>query len=140
METKSLDLGLQKYLKTAITIFLAALFLWLLYRVPYQVLREERARAVGEISTQAVVLEKIKAVANPNDEKGTRYGLIYRYVDSDGFQHTRQGNFTKEFWNDLRPGDEIDVLYAKGDSTLARAVNEIEAPFQIWVRGIARGD
>ncbi len=140
METKSLDLGLQKYLKGAFIIFLAALFLWLLYRVPYQVLREERARAMGETMTKALVLEKIQATSNPKDTGGTRYGLIYRYVDSDGFQHTRQGSFPKELWTSVQPGDEIDVLYAKGDSTLSRALDEIEAPFQVWIRGITRSD
>lgn len=106
-------------------------FIWLLYQIPYDIFREERARAMGERQVSALVFEK-KLV---EDVDGDLHIISYRYYDSDGVERIGVANMPRDLWKRLQKGSRVPVFYARSLPTLSRVKYMIEPEFQRTLRG-----
>ncbi|MGE4554426.1 MAG: DUF3592 domain-containing protein [Desulfovibrionaceae bacterium] len=113
-------------LKKVLWYSAAAGLLVLLTLIPYDVVRQERLRAFGEIETRGRVEERYQAV----DQDGrTLCMLAYAWKDREGRVHLRDAAFGRDWWAALRVGDPITVHYARAQPDLARAQGELEGAF-----------
>lgn len=115
------------------TIIVACL-VWAFVSLPYDVLREERARLYGEEATTGVVL----AVRSDADPGFPNAGLIveYKYIDPDGFARTASARMENSNWPRFRPGHPVKVIYVRNRPNIVRLPGEVEPPFQLWLRAL----
>jgi len=122
----------QKLLRLVMGAIIIATIIWGLYMVPYDILREERFRLFGEERTTGLVLSV--HTDDTAQDLGSRFVIEYKYVDMDGFVRTTTAPLPHKLWQKYRPGSSIKVIYPRTQPRLARVPNEIEPPFQIWLR------
>nr|WP_319542634.1 hypothetical protein [uncultured Pseudodesulfovibrio sp.] len=107
---------------------------WAFYSIPYDILREERARLYGEVLTSGLVL------AVSSDEAGgmpeARLIVEYKYVDPDGYARIASARLPNNMWQKYRPGASIEVIFARTRPDLVRVPDEVEPAFQVWLRGL----
>lgn len=126
------------FVQFLLSIGLVGLTLYLLYTVPYQMLRQERVRAFGEVETTgvAIVLEK----GNTTTKYETPwYTVTYKYVDGSGYTRTAKSVIKGNAWHRLQPGSKFKLWYAKQKPDLVRVEHQIESDMQIWIRKWLRG-
>jgi len=125
---------MQKVVRRILGVITIAVIIWGLYSIPYGILRQERFRLFGEQRTSGLVL----AIHSEETRPDTNPQLIieYKYVDQDGFAHTTTAPLPNSLWQKYRPGSKVEVYYARSQPGLARVPNEIEPPFQIWLRNL----
>jgi len=110
-----------------------AAIVFVLARLPYGVLREERARIFGEVGTVGVV-ESVRSEAVPAG--GMLFFLDYKYVDHDGLLRRSSSRVEAPVWRRFSPGSRIRVLYARSKPELARIPGQVFSPFQAWLRRV----
>lgn len=108
-----------------------ALIVFVLWGLPYDILREERYRLYGETRTTGLVTEVGTAVGSDDVRE---YFIDYKYIDHDGFARESQAELPKKIWDRFQPGSRVEVLYVSGRPALVRIPGEIEHPFQTWLR------
>lgn len=109
------------------------LIVWLLSLVPYDILREERFRLFGEKHTSGVVLA---LETNDSAAPENRFVIRYKFVDQDGYARTATAPLPEDIWSLYRPGNRIDVFYPSAKPELSRVPDEVEPPFQVWLRSV----
>lgn len=107
-----------------------ALIVFVLWQLPYDILREERFRMYGEDTTTGIVLE-VGADASGNDYP---FMIRYKFVDPDGYAREAEAPLPRELWEQYRPGSPIEVFYITSRAHISRVKGEIEPPFQLWLR------
>jgi len=112
-----------------------AFIVYALSMVPYDILRAERFRIYGETFTVGVVTA-LRTEAAASD--GSRFFVDYKYVDTDGLVRTATARLPHDQWERYRPGQRIDVLYARQRPAISRTPGEIEPRFQLWLRAMLR--
>ena len=107
---------------------------WAFASLPYDVLREERARLYGEEATMGVVL-KARSDTSPEHPDA---GLVieYKYVDPDGFARTAWARMPDSEWSKYRPGRPVKVVYVRNRPDIVRLPGEVEPAFQVWLRDL----
>lgn len=124
---------LKRRMQLVVGIGLCALCIWLLYKVPYQMLREERMRAMGETKTSGLVLKKYATETSTKYE--TPWYLVeYRYRDNSGFTRDDKAVIDKTMWDGLNAGDTIVVWFASGNPGLVRVEGQVESDLQVRLR------
>ncbi|QGY38749.1 hypothetical protein GM415_00865 [Pseudodesulfovibrio cashew] len=121
----------QRAVRILIGIAACTLIVLALYAIPYDILREERFRIYGETSTTGVVLE---TSTEGNAAPEHRFLLRYKYVDQDGIAREATAPLPREAWSRYRPGQPIEVIYIRSRPGYSRIQDEIEPPFQKWLR------
>ncbi|WP_147822127.1 DUF3592 domain-containing protein [Salidesulfovibrio onnuriiensis] len=114
----------------ALGLAFTAGFVWLLTQIPYDIFRQERARAMGERLVHATVFEK-KAVP---DQDGTLLVISYRYYDLSGVEYIGVANMPEVLWKRLQKGSKVPVYYARSKPQLSRVRYMIEPEFQKRLR------
>lgn len=122
----------QKAVRYAIGAISCALIVFILWQIPYNILREERFRIYGETSTTGIILE-VGADASGN---GYPFMIRYKYVDADGLAREASAPLPRELWEQYRPGSPIEVIYITSRAEIARVPGEIEPRFQLWLRSV----
>lgn len=107
------------------------LIVFILWQIPYDILREERQRMYGETLTTGQVLE-----VGADASTGYPFMIIYQYVDSDGIVREAAASLPREAWERYRPGSLIEVLYIRSRPDIVRVTGEIEPHFQLWLRRV----
>lgn len=120
-----------RLLRYAVGLAFIAGFVWLLSLVPYDIFREEKARAMGERMVYATVFNK-KTVP---DENGPLLVISYRYFDSDGIERIGVANMPEGLWKRIRKGSKVPVFYARSKPELSRVKYMVEPKFQKTLRG-----
>ncbi|MFH1913954.1 MAG: DUF3592 domain-containing protein [Pseudomonadota bacterium] len=126
---------LMRVLRGVVGCAAAALIIYALTMVPYDMLRAERFRMYGETFTTGVVTA-VRSEAATGD--GSRFFIDYKYVDTDGLVRNATARLHHEQWERYRPGGRIDVLYARQRPGVSRTPGEIEPRFQLWLRAMLR--
>jgi len=122
----------QKILRFLTGSVVVSLIIWGLYAIPYDILREERARLYGENMTSGLILD---VLTDPSPEfPGAKLIIKYKYVDPDGFARFAEARLPDNLWQKYRPGSTIKVIYGKTQPALVRVQDEVEPRFQIWLR------
>lgn len=116
----------------AIGALACAFIIFLLWQIPYDILREERHRIYGETMTTGIVLE-VGADASADDYP---FMVRYKYVDADGLAREATAPLPRELWEQYRPGSAIEVIYITARAEISRVKGEIEPPFQLWLRNL----
>lgn len=122
---------MQVFLRRTLGCIAIGAIVWALYSIPYDILRQERARAFGENRTTGLVLTVEKNDANQNSDN--RYFITYKYIDPDAYAHVAAAPLPYDIWKKFAPGDRVIVFYAKNKPTLARISGQIHPPFQNWL-------
>ncbi|BCS90112.1 DUF3592 domain-containing protein [Pseudodesulfovibrio sediminis] len=122
----------QKILRLIVGVIAVSLILWALYSIPYDILREERARLYGEIVTSGQVLE-VRTDVTPRYPEA-RLVIRYTYVDPDGFARFAEARIPDSQWQKFQPGAVIEVIYGRTQPALVRVPGEVEPRFQVWLR------
>lgn len=122
----------QKAQRYGLGVLACALIIFILWQIPYDILREERYRIYGETRTTGVVVE-VNA-----DSTGESYPFVirYKYLDMDGIARDTTAPLPREIWEMFRPGNKVDVFYITSRPHMARIAGEIEPAFQLWIREI----
>lgn len=107
---------------------------WAFASLPYDILREERARLYGEEATMGVVL-KVRSDPVP-DHPDANLVIDYKYVDPDGFARTASARMPDSAWSKYRPGKSIKVVYVRNRPDIVRLPGEVEPAFQLWLRDL----
>jgi len=107
---------------------------WGFSSIPYDILREERARLYGEELTTGQVVEVDTVPEGAAD--GARIVITYRYVDPDGFARSAEARMPGHLWQRHRPGDVIKVIFVRTRPDVVRIPDEIEPAFQLWLRDV----
>ncbi len=123
---------MQRFVRYFFGIIIIGCLVWAFYSIPYDILREERARLYGEELTSGLVL------AVSSDETGgmpdARLIVEYKYVDPDGFARIASARLPNSLWQKYRPGKTVKVIYVRTRPDLARVPGEVEPRFQVWLR------
>lgn len=121
---------LRFFLGTVVVVGIA----WGVVSLPYDILREERARLYGEKSTtgQVVSVQADESDSHP----GARLLVEYHYVDPDGFSHTATARLPDNLWQRYRKGAVIRVIYVHNRPEIVRLPDEVEPSFQVWLRNL----
>lgn len=107
---------------------------WGFYSLPYDILREERARMYGEEISTAMVLE---AVTDESGEYPDAKVLIrYKYVDHDGYSRTAVARIPNSMWGKYRTGMVVRVYLVSTRPDISRVEDEVEPAFQTWLRSV----
>ncbi|MBG0791593.1 MAG: hypothetical protein H0S80_13970 [Desulfovibrionaceae bacterium] len=122
----------QRRMRFVIGLAAVSCLVWAFASIPYDILREERARLYGEDVTVGVVL---KAYADPSPDF-PEAGLVvdYKYVDPDGLARTASARLPDSAWTRYRPGRTIKVVYVRNRPDISRLPDEAEPAFQVWLR------
>lgn len=131
---RSFSERLKKGMQFTVAIGLTVLFLWLLYKVPYKIIREERVRALGETQTSGLVLTRSQSETTSSYETPW-YLITYKYVDNDGYTRTARAVMKKPVWDRLEPGSVITVWFANAKPDLVRVEGMVESEMQTMLRG-----
>lgn len=131
--SRSVSVRLKKAVQLFLAIGLTLLFLWLLYKVPYQMLREERIRILGETYTSGEVLSKAQSKTTSKYETPW-YTITFRYVDDDGYARTARAVMQEEVWRRLQPGSVVQVWFARAKPDLVRVKGMVESEMQVMLR------
>lgn len=123
----------EKWLRRVIGLLAVTAIAFALYQIPYDILREERLRLYGETHTMGLVTEVRSNAIDPAD---SRFVIRYKYVDRDGFAREADAPVPKEVWQQLSPGDRVEVLYVNSRPQLSRIPDEIEPAFQTTLRSL----
>lgn len=118
-------------LMRAVWILGAAGVLWLLFSLPYDILRNERLRAFGEVETRGLVRSKAEIQA---DDGQTLYMIQYMYEDESGLLRQAEAPFPPDIYEVLEPGDRITVYFARVEPTIVRVNGQIEPWLQDRLR------
>lgn len=122
--------------RAAVGLAVTIAAIWLISLVPYEMLREERARAFGEIRTTGqVVSKKIQ-----EDDGEPLYLIKYKYFDLDGLRRTGMANMPQRWWKQFRRGSAVTVYFARSRPTLSRIRHMVEPKSQVWLRNWLRDD
>lgn len=132
--SRSFSQRLKKGIQLVLAVGLTLLFLWLLYKVPYKIIREERVRALGETHTTGVVLLK-KQSGTMSDYETPWYLITFKYLDNDGYTRTAKAVVKKTVWDRLDAGEPVDVWFANAKPELVRVEGMIESEMQTTLRG-----
>lgn len=124
----------QKFFRFLAGVAVTGLVVWLLYLIPYDILREERARLFGEEVTSGEVLS-VESDESP-EFPGAKLIVEYRYVDPDGFARRAKARIPDNLWQRYRKGAVIKVIYGRTQPGLVRVPDEIEPAFQTWLRNV----
>ncbi|MDC0336441.1 DUF3592 domain-containing protein [Pseudodesulfovibrio sp.] len=127
---RSPALKIMRYLFGAVMV---TLIIYVISQLPYDILREERFRLFGETHTTGIVTE---VRTGETADMGSRFLIEYRYTDGDGYPHQAVAALPKSVWERYRAGSRIEAIYATSRPRLVRVKQEIEPPFQVWLRGI----
>lgn len=123
---------MQRFVRYFLGTIVIGCLVWAFYSIPYDILREERARLYGEELTSGLVL------AVSSDETGgmpdARLIVEYKYVDPDGFARIASARLPNSMWQKYRPGKTVKVIYVRTRPDLARVPDEVEPSFQVWLR------
>ncbi|NDV20705.1 hypothetical protein GO013_14940 [Pseudodesulfovibrio sp. JC047] len=122
----------QRLFRCVLGTVIIGCLVWAFYSIPYDILREERARLFGEELTSGLVL----AVSSDNavDMPDTRLLVEYKYVDPDGFARVTTARLPNSLWTRYRPGSTIQVIFVRTRPDLVRVPDEVEPAFQVWLR------
>lgn len=112
-------------------IAMIALIIYGLSLIPYEILREERFRLFGEASAVGVVTE---VMIRETAEQEKRFVVTYSYVDQDGLPREASAPLPEKVWKSFHKGSRVRVTYALSHPGLSRIKDEIEPPFQLWLR------
>ncbi len=132
-ERRSARTATQWRMRKIIGIVAVAAIIATLSLIPYDILREERARLFGETLTTGLVLETAAYGAAQNDRTFT---VHYKYVDGDGFAREATAPMPHDVWTHYRPGSRIKVLFVHSRPGISRVQGELEPPFQVWLRSL----
>lgn len=121
----------QKAIRFLTGIVAVTLIVFVLSQIPYDILREERFRLYGETRTTGIVTARR---TDGTEAIGSKFVLIYKYIDQDGYTRQYQSPMPRKEWERYRPGSRIEVYFAQSKPGLARVAGEIEPPFQLWLR------
>jgi len=121
----------QRAIRYATGTLACALIIFILWLLPYDILREERYRIYGETRTSGMVLEM---GADPTTDYP--FMIRYKYIDADGIAREAMAPLDRERWEEYRPGNSIDVFYIRSRPNIVRITGELEPPFQLWLRDI----
>ena len=108
--------------------------IWAFASIPYDLLREERARLYGEEATTGVVLS-VRSDVSPDYPDA---GLVvdFKYVDPDGFARTASARMPDSEWMKYRSGMTIKVVFVRNRPDIVRLPGEVEPAFQLWLRDL----
>lgn len=120
----------QKAMRYGIGTATCLCIIFILWQIPYDILREERYRLYGETRTTGLVLE----VGADSSGDGYPFMLRYKYVDADGLARESTAPLPREEWEMYRPGNRIEVFFINARPNIVRVQGEIEPPFQLWLR------
>jgi hypothetical protein len=123
------------FLRDVLAVAGTILVLWLLSRIPYGLLREERVRAFGEARTTAWVLERI-----PRRSGDPAWRLRVRYRGPDGRARETIVPVSQDFWSASVPGSGVEGFVARADPSLCRLSGQIEEPFRVWLRSVLENE
>ncbi|WP_018124880.1 DUF3592 domain-containing protein [Desulfovibrio oxyclinae] len=129
----SFSIRLKKGIQLFLAVGLTLLFLWLLYKVPYQMIREERVRLLGETKTTGEVLLKEKSSTSTSFETPW-HTITFKYVDNDGYTRTEKVIMKEAYWQQLRPGSVVTVWFARAKPDLVRVEGMVESEMQTRLR------
>lgn len=124
---------LHKAVRFVTGIIAVAFIGWILYCVPYDILREERFRLLGEKRTTGVVLAVHTGDATSSK---ARFMVDYKFVDPDGYARTAVAPLPEDIWKMYRPGNRVEVFYPSSKPEMSRIPHEIEPAFQVWLRSM----
>lgn len=124
----------QRRLRFVVGTVVVACLIFGFASLPYDILREERARLYGEEVTSGLVL-KVRSDKSP-DFPGAKLIVQYKYIDPDGFAHIAEARLPDHLWRKYRPGSTIKVIYGRTQPSLVRVPDEVEPAFQVWLRDL----
>ncbi|MEF2144906.1 MAG: hypothetical protein V3573_05630 [Desulfovibrionaceae bacterium] len=111
-------------------LILTAFLVWLFTQIPYDILREERFRAMGENRITVWIVDK----KMDTTDGLTRKLLFYRYKDADGITRQSVVSADESTWNATRIGTPLAGFAAKVAPGLSRIIGQEEEPFRLWLR------
>lgn len=125
---------LQRLVRLVFGSVVVGCLVWAFYSIPYDILREERARLYGEELTSGLVL----AVSSDEaaDMPEARLIVKYKYVDPDGYARIAFARLPNSLWQRYRPGATIEVIFVRTRPDLSRVPDEVEPAFQVWLRDL----
>lgn len=121
-------------LRLVLGTVIVAFLVWAFASLPYDLLREERARLYGEEATAGVVLSVRSDVSPDYPEAGVV--VEYKFVDPDGFARTASARMPDSEWTKYRPGKTIKVVFVRNRPDIVRLPGEVEPAFQLWLRDL----
>ncbi|MCJ2165816.1 MULTISPECIES: hypothetical protein [unclassified Pseudodesulfovibrio] len=122
----------QKLFRFIAGIVIVGLIIWGLVAIPYDILREERARLYGEEVTSGLVLTV--RTEDAGEYPGANLIIEYKYVDPDGYARRTEARLPDSLWKQYRPGTRLKVILVRGRPDMARIPDEVEPGFQVWLR------
>lgn len=125
---------LYKAMRFMLGVVAVAAIVWGLSCVPYDILREERFRLMGETQTSGVVLAMY--TNNTASSPDTRFVIKYKFVDPDGYARTILAPLPQNIWELCTPGSQVNVFYPSSKPEFARIPGEVEPAFQAWLRSV----
>lgn len=117
-------------MRIATGFIVTALICYALSTIPYEILREERTRVLGEQKSKGLIFSK----RIEPDADGELHLITFRYADVDGVEHIGMANMPAIRWEQLNRGDLVTIFFARANPTLVRVQYMIEPAFQVKLR------
>lgn len=124
----------QKIIRFVVGTVVVSCLIWAFASIPFDILREERARLYGEEVTTGVVL-KVRSDES-SEFPGAKLIVEYKYVDPDGFARIAEARMYDSEWQKYRPGRTIKIIFVRTRPEMSRIPGEVEPVFQVWLRDL----